>query len=919
MATRLLTTKLYIPPVRPQLVARPHLIERLNRGLDSGHALTLVAAPAGFGKTTLLSEWIADRESPTAWVSLDEDDNDSTRFWTYVVTALQTIHPKIGGTALEALCSHQPPPAKTILTGLLNELAASPRGIILALDDYHVISNREIHEGLTYLLDHQPPTLHLALSTRADPPLPIFRLRARGQLIELRDDELRFTPDEATAFLNEVMGLDLPPEDVEALEARTEGWIVGLQLAALSLQGREDTQEFITAFTGSHHYVLEYLTEEIWHYQPEPVQQFLMQTSILDRLCGSLCDAIFDEGRTPNDERHSRDSRPSSSSQKILDYLERSNLFIISLDDHRDWYRYHRLFADLLGNRLRQAMSSEGIAELHARASVWHERHGSLDEAVKHAVQAEDYERAAFLVERAAKTGMLQGRLTTLLHWLEALPETLLYTRPRLRLYQAWALFLSGRAEVAERMLRDAKEALGARPPSLDNGALRGELAALLTSIATLHDDTSLVIEEAQEALTYLPEDDQVSRARVYVALGVAYAYEDEVDKAAQTWHQARDLALKAGNPFLAASAIEVLAGTQVYHQGRLREGARALQQVLDLGAAQDGSRLPFTATAHAILADVYLEWNDLDAAARYLEQGIELIQRGGIGYSLAFTYCAEARLRRAFGDAAGTKRALASAEQALDAYPLLHLIIHQMSCQVRLRLWLGDLETAARWAEGSLASIKRRLPETLPVFLHEMQQASLARVYLAQGRAGEALAVCDQLHSQAEAAGRMARVIEICMLKALALQARRDTTAALQSLKRSLALAEPEGYVRVFVDEGTQMATLLRQAAAYGVAPDYVNRLLASFKVKTKDEGRMTEAPPSSLAARSSSLVEPLTKRECEVLGLVVHGLSNQEIADALFISVGTVKTHVHNIYGKLDVRDRPQAIARAGELNLV
>jgi LuxR family maltose regulon positive regulatory protein len=921
MAVPLLTTKLYIPPPRLDLVPRPRLIRRLDQAVSLRRRLVLVSAPAGFGKTTLLIEWINRLRSPAsdleltpagrstsqavnrrsqiqvAWLSLDEEDNDAARFWTYVIAALQRVHAELGKEVESLLQSSQPPSTQAILTPLINGAAALPNGLVLFLDDYHVIHNRAIHDGITFLLDHQPRQLQLVLSTRADPPLPVSRLRVRGQLTELRVSDLRFTPDEAAAFLGEMMGLDLEPEDIAALQARTEGWIAGLQLAALSMQGWKDAHAFVTAFTGSHHYVLEYLTEEVVRRQPEPVQQFLEQTAILERLCGPLCGAVTG----------------ASNGSDMLDHLRQGNLFIVPLDDEHHWYRYHHLFADLMGNLLRKNWPIEHVYELHRRASEWHERFGSLDDAVRHALQAKDYDQAASLIERAARTTMLHGRLTTLLDWLRSLPEALLRARPRLRVYQAWALSLGGQVDVAERMLQDARNALQALPPSPDNVALRGELAALLASIATLHEKPATIIEEAQEALTYLPEEDLVSRARATLALGLGRAYDDDMERAIQAWHEAHELALEAGNWFLAAAIIELPASIQIYQQGHLQEAADMLQRIIDLGTRQDGSCLPFAGTAHALLAEVFLERDDLDAAVGYLETGVELIRQGGIGYSLAPVYCTKARLRRAFGDAEGVLEALQAAEKSIDARCLWHLIIHQAACQVRLRLWLGDVEAASRWAEGELSLLKREIPEDLPVFLREVQQIALARVSLARGKAEEALEMLDRLHPQAEAAGRMARVMEICLLKALSLQSQGDTAAALKPLERALSLAEPEGHVRVFLEEGAPMGALLRQAASRGICPKYVNKLVSVFGSEEE------EGSPVSPSPQTRVLLEPLTKRECEILLLICEGCSNQEIAERLVVTLNTVKKHTSNIYGKLDVRSRTQAVARAQELGIL
>jgi LuxR family maltose regulon positive regulatory protein len=891
MTLPLLTTKLYIPSPRLELVPRPRLIERLEGGLH--RKLTLISAPAGFGKTTLLSECAAKCGYPIAWLSLDEEDNDATRFWMYLIAALQTVYVDLGKEEGQLIQTHQPPAAQAILIPLLNDVAALSNTLVLVLDDYHVISNRAIHDGILFLLEHQPQQLHLVISTRADPPLPVGRLRARGQLTELRADDLRFTSDEAATFLNEMMGLGLTAQDVKALEARTEGWIVGLQLAALSMQGRKDIHEFVAAFTGGHHYVLEYLTEEVVYRQSESVQQFLLETSILDRLSGSLCNAVTyrDDG------------------DATLERLQRNNLFVVPLDDEYHWYRYHHLFADLLGNLLRKELSLERVRELHQRASEWYEQNGDPDNAIKHALQAQNFEQAASLIEQIAQAKLAHGKLITLIRWIDALPEDLLRTQLRLRLYQGWALNLSGQSDLAEQILQDARATLQTLPPSPENKALHGRLMALLTGIATQREEMVTVIQQAQEALTYLPEEDRISRARVYVALGTAYAYENDLEKAVQTWQQAKGLALDAGNPFLATAAIEMLAGMQIYHQGRLRAGRQTLQQVLDLATTPDGTRLPFSGTAHALLAEVYLEWNDLKTATGYLETGIELLRQGGISYGLIHTFCAKARLERAMDNTEGAVQALQTTEQALGMHSLWHMILHLASCQVRLWLCLGNVEMAARWAKGDPAIIKREMPDTLPIYLQEVQKISLAWVHLARQETEQVLATLEGFEEQAQAAGRLAQVIEICLLKALALQARGESAAAQVPFERCLTLAEPEGYVRLFLEAGEPVVALLQQAASRGICPAYASKLLSAFGEKS---------PSAPLLLHTFALVEPLTKRECQVLQLICEGCSNQQISERLVVTMNTVKKHTSNIYSKLDVKRRTQAVARARELGL-
>jgi LuxR family maltose regulon positive regulatory protein len=913
MDASILTTKLYIPPPRPDLVPRPYLVERLDEALRLGHRLTLVSASAGSGKTTLLSEWAAtsNLQSPISnlqfcWLFLDEDDNDPARFWTYVVAALQTIRPQLARSVLPMLQGPQPPPVRSILTLLLNEVAALSGPIVLVLDDYHLVTARAIHDGVAFLLDHLPRQLHLVIATRADPPLPIARLRARGQLTELRADDLRFTAGEVATFLNGVMGLNLQPEDVAALEARTEGWISGLHLAALSMQGREDAHAFVEAFTGGHHYILDYLIEEVLSRQPEPVQRFLLQTSILDRLCAPLCDAVVGEIGDWRLEVGSRQSPISNlRSQHVLDYLESSNLFVIPLDDERHWCRYHHLFGDLLRKRLGQSpplsTPSAGetsplsppqtggtkggtLEELHRRASQWYEENGLLEQAVKHARAAGDSERIAQMAERATGDSLLDARLTTLLRWVNALPKDVLRAHPRLQIYRAWALFMNGHLEAAQRALGDCRRALETLPPSPENDALRRALTRLLDTIDM-------------------------------IAQGFMYGVDNRIAKAIKVCSQARDIALEDGRVFLAAQATEGLALAQ-YHQGRLRASAQSCQQVIDL-AVQGAAQAPLAAAGYVELAGIHIEWNDLEKAADLLDEALALCREWGIVQTLNEAYTAQSHLLQVRGDIEGAWGVLETAREFGSMEGDYSLVNFRLATQqARLNLAAGEPEKAVRWVEGTLAAFLSG--RQLPAAFVETLQTTLARAYLARGEAEEALAALEPLLPPAEAAGAFLHVIEVCVLKALALQALGDTSAALVALERSLALAEPEGYVRTYLNEGPPMARLLREAASSGIHAEYANELLSAFQVS--EYGRTGEMPPPTLPhPHTQPLTEPLTPRELDVLHLISQGLSNKDIAEKLVIALNTVKRHTSSIYGKLGVKSRTQAIARARELGLV
>ena len=947
MVTSLLATKLYIPPPRPNLVSRPRLIERLDEGLHLGHQLTLISAPAGFGKTTLLSEWVHSCGWPVAWVSLDEGDNDLARYLAYFVAALQTIGPvlsrspersegsaegaSIGEGVLSAFQAPQPLPLESILTGLINEIAAIQEQFVLVLDDYHVIEAEVIHNALTFLLDHLPPQMHLVIATRVDPPLPIARLRGRGQLTELRATDLRFAPDEAATFLNQVMGLDLTADCITALETRTEGWIAGLQLAALSMRGREDIPGFIAAFTGSQHYVLDYLVEEVLQRQSESVQTFLLQTSILDRMTGPLCDAVTGEIGDRRLEIGSRTQSPISNlqSQAILQYLESSNLFIVPLDNERQWYRYHRLFADFLRARLYQ-MWPDQVPALHRQASEWYEQNGQMAAAIGHALSAGDFERAAHLIEQTAEATMMHSQVATFMSWVERLPDDVMRTRPLLGVYHAWALVLSGHPlDGAESRLQDAIEADTA-------GSVSGEVAAFRAWIAALRGDTRHSTELSQRALELLPPQSLFLRSIVAGSLGLVYMWSGDVEAAFQTFEEVARIGQKAGNLMIAAIALRRLAQLRIM-QGRLSEARVFCEQALELAVDGRGRRLPIAGLVLIVLGELLREWNDLESAARHLVEGIELTKQWGeVG---AFDgYVALARVKQAQRDVDGAHEEIQKAQQLATQFDASE-VDDVFVALFQARLWIaqGNLEAAIGWSEGRGLVLSRACPEqsrrverldgddgseedsgSSPL-VRVLEQLTLARMYLAQGQPDEALEVLESLLPTTETAGWTGFVIEILALQALALQGQGDIPQAIITLKRALSLAEPERYVRVFVDEGEPMAALLRQAASRGIAPDYVGKLLAVLKEEMKDEGRMTEALPSSPVLRPSSLIEPLSERELEVLRLIAAGLSNREIADQLVVAVSTVKTHINNIYRKLDVSKRTQAVARARKLNLL
>ena len=905
MAGPLLETKLHVPRWQRGLVARPRLSERLSRGAES--ALTLVSAPAGFGKTTLLAEWLAaapvDGQS-VAWLSLDQRDNDPAWFWTYLVAALKTAASEVGAGALSLLQPPRPPSEAGLVT-LLNDLDALSNDVVLVLDDYHVIDAREVQDGMAFLLEHLPPQIHLVIGSRADPVLPLARLRGRGDLVEIRAADLRFTPGEAAEYLNEMMGLVLTAADVAALEGRTEGWIAALQLAALSLQGREDVAAFIDGFAGDDRYIVDFLAEEVLQRQPEHVQQFLLQTSILDRLCGPLCDAVTGQ----------------DGGQAKLAALERGNLFLVPLDDRRRWYRYHQLFADVLHARLRDERPDD-VPELHRRASGWYEHNDEPSEAIRHALAAGDFERAADLVELAIPAMLRSRQEAAVLGWLERLPDGVVRVRPVLSVGFAGALLAGGEFEGVEGRLRDAERwldgATGIRQGSevplaemvvVDDEEFRRLPAAIglyRAALALAQGDGPGTVRHARWALDLSPADDHLGRASAAALMGLASWGSGDLEAGHSAYAECMAGLRRAGyiaDTFGCAIALADIRRTQ----GRLGEAMRTYEQALQRASQPGGPVLRGTADMYVGMSEVCRERGDLPAATQHLLRCQELGEHMGLPQNRYRWRVAMARIRQAEGDLGGALDLLDEAERlyAGDFFPNVRPV---PALRARVRVAQGEWGEALGWAREQGLSVADDLS-----YLREFEHITVARVLLARYTAEraeaslhEATRLLERLLRAAEQGARTGRVLEILVLQALAHQARGDVPAALAALQRAVTLAEPEGYVRVFVDEGPPMASLLRAAAKQGIAPSYVRRLLAAVS-KTEHDSPVKQA-----------LIEPLSERELEVLRLLGTELGGPDIARELTVSLNTVRTHTKNIYAKLGVNNRRAAVRRAAELDL-
>ncbi len=885
MPTPILATKLYIPPSRPNVVFRPRLIERLNE--DFHCKLTLISAPAGFGKTTLVSEWIARNERPTAWLSLDEGDNDPARFLAYFVVALQTIAANVGQGVLSALQSPQPPPGEVILTALLNEITAISDDFVLVLDDYHVIDAKSVDNALTFLLEHLPPRMHLVIATREDPQLPLARLRAGGQLTELRVTDLRFTPSEAARFLNQVMSLNLATEDIAALETRTEGWIAGLQLAAISMQGHQDNTSFIKSFTGSHHFVMDYLVEEVLQQQSESVQTFLLRTSILDRLCGPLCDAVLLDS--------------AASGQETLEYLEHANLFIVPLDNERQWYRYHHLFAELLRQRLHQSIASSTaevqsrVNELHIRASQWYEDNGLELEAFQHAAAANDIERTERLIEGKGMPLHLRGAVTTILNWLESLPTTILNAKPSLWWRYASLLLINGQTTGVEEKLQAAEAALQGTVADDKTPNLVGQIAAARAVLALTRYDAETMLAQSHRALEYLPPNNLSLRANANWTLGYAYLFKGERAAARQALAEAISLSQASGDIFITILATIGLGNVQET-ENQLYLAAETYQRVLQLAGDQP---LQIICEAHLGLARILYEWNELDAAEQHGQQSLLLAQQYESvidRFIVSETFLA--RLKLARGDVDGSIALLTEADLSARQRSFVLRMPEVAAAQVVTLLRQGNLTAAAQLAETY----------QLPL--------SQVRVYLAQGDTSEALATLSLLRQQMEAKHWEDERLKVMVLQAVAHHARGEKDSAVQLLSDALTLAEPGGFIRLFIDEGVPMAELLSEASADGIMPNYRGKLLATFEAEKQ---RISGDSPIVTFGDSQSLIEPLSPRELEILQLVAQGLSNHEIGEKLFLALDTVKGHNRRIFDKLQVQRRTEAVARARELGLL
>ena len=904
----LLTTKLFIPPRRPRnsVVARSRLVDRLN--VPDGHRLTLISAPAGFGKTTLLSEWIPQSEQCVPWLSLDAGDNDPLRFWTYVIAALQMLQPDLGASALALLESPQSPPLEVVLISLLNDIAAFHDRFVLVLDDYHVVETPAIHTALTFVLDHLPPQMHLMITSRSDPPLPYAHWRVRRQLTEIRAADLRFTPDEAAAFLNRVMGLNLSAAEIAALETRTEGWIAGLQLAALSMQDHDDVGGFIRSFTGSHAYIIDYLAEEVIQRQSADIQAFLLQTSILDRMCGAVCDAVLER----------------TDSQATLETLRHYNLFVIPLDDDRRWYRYHYLFVEVLRARLREAQPT-ALRALHQRASEWYAQNDLLTEALQHALAAGSTGLAARLIEQHGLALIAHGESRPVLTSLEALPDRLFQDRPMLYIVHGAILSLMNRPEAAEMRLQEAERAMALLPADDQARHLRGIVLTIRAELSRYVGDVNGSVNFAREAAALLPATDRASRQRASDYVALDFLLTGDMVRASEVYPAELIASTQAAGDLIGHFSVISTVGWANLYQGRLREAARLFQTGLAEVAAAGLQHFFADMFYHLGLGTIQYEWNELDAAEYQLEQGLQLAHgisveaNGALVGSMAL-----ARIHQARGDAAGALEILNRfVRLAYEHHFAALLIARGEAMRAHALLMQGEIDAAWRWLETNGLTIDSEL--TFPL---ERGYLTLARILMIRQDSQAALQLLTRLLQDAEPKARFDSVIEIQMLRALALHAEDNTPEALIALEQALSLAEPEGYIRVFVDEGEALRWLLSEfrlpiEMRSTHLHAYLDKLLAAFPepalLRPLSHISQHTATLRGHLSAVSHVIEPLSDRELEVLRLIADGLSNHEIATKLVVGLGTVKTHINNIFGKLAVKNRTQAVARARELNLL
>ncbi len=919
MSAPLLRTKLYMPPVRPHLVGRARLVERLNGGLylpdGAGFArkLTLISAPPGFGKTTLLVEWLAGfrmpdsalTPPPVAWLSLDPDDNALPRFLTYLIAAIEVACPDVGRAAA-LIDGPQMPGFKAVLTVLINALAQTSTPLPIVLDDYHLIDQPSIHEAMTFLLDHLPPAVHLVIAGRVDPPLPLSRLRARGALLELRAADLRFTNEETAAFLNETMGLSLSAQDVDTLQGRTEGWVSGLQLAALALRAATNTPtdraQFIAAFGGSHRYIIDYLAEEVLARQPPDLRAFLLHTSVLDRLSAPLCNAVT--GRDDSDA--------------VLHHLERANLFLERLDATGEWYRYHRLFADFLRSRLDQELP-ERIHDLHCRAAEWYEQHGLLAAAIGHALQANESEWAARMMEQIAQPMLLHGEALTLLGWIDRLPFTVQSNRPWLCVYRGWALIVSGRLDEVENCLAQLNALLAGVESPAERADLEQQIDAIRAMSVMYSGDIETSARLARRTLHTLSPRNAFLRTILTWLIGFTSYFDQDITLAQQVFGETLKQSQAEGNTMLILLSLFV-SGYLASIQGNLGDAQTLWQRGLQLGQAGEQmqpalDQLGGLSLIYQGLAQVAYERNELALAEQYAARCVELGERWGNAEVLADGYLAHARVQLALGqwDAAG--QSFTRAEALVHAGRLAAITARLIAAH-RARLWLalGDWVQARRWAKAQRQSDQTDPGGLITLLVRVAEHASLARLALAQADFAQAEAALEAVLPPVREAGWHGVEIELLALRALTLDGQGHQAEAWDAIAQAIRYAQPEGYIRPFLDLGAPMRRLLaafaRQAQAAGEIGAYIGRLLAAFQGPDV---------PSVELPHPTTLFEPLSDRELEVLRLIADGLTNNEIAEQLTVAVSTVKTHINNLYRKLDVTSRTRAIARARESKLL